>query len=352
MGPGRIARRRGPVGTLVLAIAAACALPGVAAAADAPAPPAPTAPAAPAPAPPGPPLRDGVIAPGVSIAGVDVSGDTAQAARAAVLAGALGPKLRRLVVDLNGRRFGIDPRTAGYTADLDRAIQAALTFGRSQPARPVNVPLAERVDRGRLRAVLAAKAKDVEVVPVDATLSFRNARPVVRPARLGEAVALDRAVDLVAGALVTRRHPDYPLPIQRVRPAVGSVGSALVINRETLRLSLYRGERLVRTFPVATGMASFPTPRGQFSIITKQLNPTWFPPSSPWAAGLGPIPPGPGNPLGTRWMGTSAPAVGIHGTNASSSIGTHASHGCIRMFIHDAEWLYSRVQVGTPILIV
>jgi len=148
------------------------------------------------------------------------------------------------------------------------------------------------------------------------------------------------------------RHPDYPLPLRRVRPAVGSVGSALVINRETLRLSLYRGERLVRTFPVATGMASFPTPRGQFSIITKQLNPTWFPPSSPWAAGLGPIPPGPGNPLGTRWMGTSAPAVGIHGTNASSSIGTHASHGCIRMFIHDAEWLYNRVQVGTPILIV
>ena len=339
---------------MALVAVAACAAPGVAAAdTTTPAPPA-VPPASPAPQTPAPPpvLRAGVIAPGVSIAGVDVSGDTAQGARAAVLAGALAPKLNRLVLDLNGRRFGIDPRAAGYSADLDQAIRTALTYGRAKPARRVNVPLAEKVDRNRLRALLDLKAKDVALVPVDATVSFRNAKPFVRQARLGETVDLDRAVDLVAGALVTRRHPAYPLPIHRVRPAVGSIGSIVVVNRETLRLSLYSGDRLVRTFPVATGMASFPTPRGQFSIVNMQRNPTWLPPNSSWAKGLGPVPPGPGNPLGTRWMGTSAPAVGIHGTPASSSIGTHASHGCIRMYIHDAEWLFNRVQVGTPVLIV
>ncbi len=73
------------------------------------------------------------------------------------------------------------------------------------------------------------------------------------------------------------------------------------------------------------------------------------PPNSSWAKGLGPIPPGPGNPLGTRWMGTSAPFVGIHGTPADSTIGTRASHGCIRMHIHDAEALYDQVVVGMPV---
>ncbi len=75
-------------------------------------------------------------------------------------------------------------------------------------------------------------------------------------------------------------------------------------------------------------------------------NPTWIPPNSPWAKGLEPIPPGPGNPLGTRWIGTSAPAVGFHGTPQDWSIGTAASHGCLRMHIPDVEKLYEQVQVG------
>ena len=86
-------------------------------------------------------------------------------------------------------------------------------------------------------------------------------------------------------------------------------------------------------------------------MIEKQKNPTWFPPDSPWAAGLGPVPPGVSNPLGTRWIGTSAPAIGMHGTPQSGSIGSRASHGCIRMYIHDAERLYELVDIGTPVYI-
>jgi L,D-transpeptidase ErfK/SrfK len=83
-----------------------------------------------------------------------------------------------------------------------------------------------------------------------------------------------------------------------------------------------------------------------------QMNPWWRPPDSAWARGLKPIPPGPGNPLGTRWMGLSAPGVGIHGTPDAASIGYSASHGCIRMYIPDATWLFDHVQLGTPVLIV
>ena len=107
-----------------------------------------------------------------------------------------------------------------------------------------------------------------------------------------------------------------------------------------------------RKFGVATGQAAYPTPLGNFEIVTKQRDPWWNPPDSDWAKGAEPIPPGPGNPLGTRWMGLSVPAVGIHGTPDAASIGYSASHGCIRMLVPEAEWLFERVEEGTPVFIV
>ena len=124
----------------------------------------------------------------------------------------------------------------------------------------------------------------------------------------------------------------------------------IVIDLSSFKLRLYRDGKAVMTFPIAVGMPAYPTPTGNYSIVNKQADPTWTPPpDSSWAKGLGPIPPGPGNPLGTRWIGTSAPLVGIHGTNAPSSIGTRASHGCIRMRIPDVEKLYEQVAVGMPV---
>jgi lipoprotein-anchoring transpeptidase ErfK/SrfK len=109
----------------------------------------------------------------------------------------------------------------------------------------------------------------------------------------------------------------------------------------------------VRSFRVATGRAQYPTPSGTFAVVDKQLYPWWYPPTySDWAAGLKPVPPGPGNPLGTRWMGLSAPGVGIHGTPDDASVGYSASHGCIRMHVWEAEWLFERVRRGTPVVIL
>jgi len=84
-----------------------------------------------------------------------------------------------------------------------------------------------------------------------------------------------------------------------------------------------------------------------------QMDPTWLPPNSDWARNAEPIPPGAENPLGTRWMGTSAPGVGMHGVPPSedSSIGTYASHGCIRMHNWDAVDLFGRVVLGMPVII-
>jgi len=153
------------------------------------------------------------------------------------------------------------------------------------------------------------------------------------------------------------------LPIEMPRPPTPSdagvtstCSPAITISRAGNNLHLYRflkGKTILwRRFGVATGQSSFPTPKGLFRIIEKQRNPWWIPPSSSWAKGAKPIPPGPGNPLGTRWMGISSPAVGIHGTPDAASIGYSASHGCIRMRIPDAEWLFNHVQVGTPVFII
>gem|GEM_PF-290853 len=118
------------------------------------------------------------------------------------------------------------------------------------------------------------------------------------------------------------------------------------------KLYLFSDGKLAKTYSVAIGQPAYPTPVGNWKIISKVRNPIWTPPKSPWAVGLDPVPPGPGNPLGTRWMGLSAPAIGIHGTDADWSIGTAASHGCIRMHIPDAEDLFTRVYIGTPVQIV
>lgn len=126
----------------------------------------------------------------------------------------------------------------------------------------------------------------------------------------------------------------------------------IVIDRAAHTLTLYRLDTVVKTYGVAVGSAQYPTPAGEFRIVTKQKNPTWTPPDSDWAKGEKPIPPGPDNPLGTRWMGLDAPAVGIHGTNSPASIGYSVSHGCIRMAIPDVEELFERVEEGTPVKIV
>jgi lipoprotein-anchoring transpeptidase ErfK/SrfK len=132
---------------------------------------------------------------------------------------------------------------------------------------------------------------------------------------------------------------------------IAALNGRIVVDQGECRLYFYEKGKLKKTYPVAVGQPAWPTPDGTFEVLIMAMNPTWIPPDSPWAQGLEPVPPGAGNPLGTRWIGTSAPGVGIHGTPSSWSIGTHASHGCIRMYISDVEELYEWVEVGMPVII-
>jgi lipoprotein-anchoring transpeptidase ErfK/SrfK len=116
----------------------------------------------------------------------------------------------------------------------------------------------------------------------------------------------------------------------------------IVVSIPDHRLILLDGERVIRTFDVAVGKPSTPSPKGDFRVITRVQHPTWFGPKRV-------VPPGKANPLGTRWMGLSVRGYGIHGTNAPGSIGKSASHGCIRMRNADVEELFELVPVGTQV---
>jgi peptidoglycan hydrolase-like protein with peptidoglycan-binding domain len=126
----------------------------------------------------------------------------------------------------------------------------------------------------------------------------------------------------------------------------------VIVRRDQHRLYFYKGARPLRVFTVATGGTWTPTPEGRFRIVNKYRHPWWYPPDSKWAHDLEPIPPGPDNPLGTRWMGISVPGVGIHGTPNPASIGYSISHGCIRMKKRDAESLFRLVRVGTRVWVL
>jgi hypothetical protein len=234
-------------------------------------------------------------------------------------------------------------------------VQAAVS--RTLEASPgQSVDLGVSFQRRLVQRYVAEVAKRFYDEPVNAALEGLgvDGRPLISRERSGRRVAKRLLEGSIAHALHTPRRAPLRLPTKPVAAAVtrADFGPVVVIARESKKLTLYDGRRVVRTFRIATGQATYPTPLGTFDIATKQRNPWWYPPpDSDWAEGKEPVPPGPGNPLGTRWMGLTAPLVGIHGTPDAASIGYSASHGCIRMLIPDADWLFDQVEVGTPVVI-
>jgi lipoprotein-anchoring transpeptidase ErfK/SrfK len=293
-------------------------------------------------APPPPPA---VIADGVTIAAVPVGGLTAEEAAPLVRAWFARP----FTFTLRGRTRVATPWRVGGSPRVAAALVSA------QAALPgESVPLRVRLNWTRHRAFVARLARAWRTPAVNSVARLRDLRPYITRARNGYSVLRPETREMIRHALAAHQRGPLSVPHRVLRPRItrANFGAAIVIRRGSHRLYLYKGSQYWRTFGVAVGMPQYPTPLGSFSIVTKQRNPWWYPPDSAWAAGASPIPPGPGNPLGTRWMGLSRSGVGIHGTPDSASIGYSASHGCIRMRIPEAEWLFERVRIGTPVFIV
>ncbi len=133
------------------------------------------------------------------------------------------------------------------------------------------------------------------------------------------------------------------------------LSDGIVINVPQRMLFRLRSGRIAAAYPVALGRPSWPTPTGEFQVMNRQIDKTWVVPPSIQAEMrakgkpvLTSVPPGPDNPLGRHWIGLSLAGIGIHGTNAPTSIYGLRSHGCIRLHPDDAAALYDDVGVGEP----
>jgi hypothetical protein len=285
--------------------------------------------------------------------------------------GSIPPLYAPIRVSVGGHQFTLDPVDVDVKLDALKTAKRAYYAGLNRPAnaKPADgaaayapdVPLAIDYARAKLTQFVAKVNRDVYIAPRDATLRITLRRMITRRAHEGRDLD-DRAFrKLVIAALTdpTGAPHDLKPGRNRVHVAVNTqdlrriYGTVLTVDRTHFKLRLFKHLRFSKSYGIAVGMAGLDTPAGRYAIHEKQVNPPWHVPHSAWAGSLqGQTIPGgaPNNPLKARWLGI-ANGVGIHGTAEDWSIGSRASHGCIRMHVSDVIDLYPRVPVGTTVLI-
>jgi lipoprotein-anchoring transpeptidase ErfK/SrfK len=300
------------------------------------------------------------IAAGVTAAGTDVSGLTLAEA-AGKLYNTFGFSVGRpLSTHAAGHKYAVNPSDLGFVYDVNKTARRAYNAGLKAHTQTIDVPLFVTYDAAKVNAYATKVAGDLKRDP-------RDARVDIKLKSIGKVASKDgRAIDATAlatsvGAALSDPAKDRILKpkVKVVHPKVTTAGlskaygTIITIDRGAFKLRLFKNLKLSKTYGVAVGMPAYPTPTGRFSIANKAVNPAWTAPNSPWAGAYANETVEGGsaeNPLKARWMGI-VNGVGIHGTGAPGSIGSRASHGCIRMTVPDVIDLYPRVPVGTPVLI-
>ena len=314
--------------------------------------------------------NDDQIAKGVTVGGVDVGGLDADAARSRIQHRVADPLMHGVTVTHGGKSFDLSPKAAGLRVDVGGMVDEALHVSRdggflSRVVRDItggkeNASIKPRVrySKSATRRLVARVRKSLDRPAKDATLSFPSLTGVDEKDGLKvKAAELQRRVD--KAILNPRGDRTVTAPTEVLKPKVTRDQLAernpavIIVDRGAFRLSLFKHLKLAKTYPIAVGQAGLETPAGLYHIQNKQVNAAWHVPNSDWAGSLaGQVIPGgsPDNPLKARWMGIFAGA-GIHGTDQIGSLGSAASHGCIRMAIPDVVALYDQVSVGTPVYI-
>jgi lipoprotein-anchoring transpeptidase ErfK/SrfK len=315
--------------------------------------------------------RKDQIADGVTIGGVDVGGMSFDEAKSAVERGLLAPLNHSLKVGYDGKSWELSGKSLKIHAELDHAVEEALDESQSGgfPARlvryvtggevekriPADISYSKQAVNAFVRKVAGAidrEAQDASVNPTGDSLEVvaahdgRKLRDNLLTRQIADAVLNADADHTIAarthsikpevtGSEVASKYPTY-----------------LTLDRSTFTLRFWKNLKLDKTYTVAVGMEGLETPEGLYHIQEKEENPVWRVPNSAWAGSLAgqTIQPGPEDPIKARWMGIFEGA-GIHGTEETESLGSAASHGCVRMSIPDVEELYDLVEVGTPIYI-
>jgi len=313
-----------------------------------------------------------IIPEGVSAGGVDLSLLTVDEATERLAADkGLAAQLRAdLILGAAGIPWKLTMREARLAFDARRTAERAALVptpvapdeGAEQGGTPVgvSVPLALTHSKAAVRAWVAKVARRTWRAPRPARLRMTLRHMLVRESKGGFRLnkrSVARKVNRALAGVDERRLHQRMLkvrPKRTTRQLRDAYPTVVTVDRDGFRLRLFKRLRISKRYNIAVGMAGVETPRGLYRVQNKAVNPAWTKPNSDWVpeGERGQVVPGgaPDNPLKARWLGVYN-GVGIHGTSEDWSIGSRASHGCIRMHVSDVIDLYDRVPVGTPVLI-
>jgi lipoprotein-anchoring transpeptidase ErfK/SrfK len=313
--------------------------------------------------------QDGQIASGVTIDGVDVGGMTAEDAESKLRRQLLRPLDRPLRAKFGEQTWKLSPAALKVRADVHGAVEEAVAASRegdifTRLGRYVGgdeIELALSADlaysRSAINKFVRKVADELDQEPRDASVEPGADELEVVASQPGRKVR-DNRLERELRAAVVGSDRTVTVHVHETKPEVTTTEVAqrypsyLTLDRGSFTLRLWEDLKLARTYTVAVGQEGLETPEGLYEIQAKEENPIWHVPESDWAGDLAgqTIPPGPSNPIKARWMAIYEGA-GIHGTEETASLGSAASHGCVRMAIPDVEELYDYVEVGTPIFI-
>ncbi|MEA2495337.1 MAG: hypothetical protein QOJ29_3248 [Thermoleophilaceae bacterium] len=316
--------------------------------------------------------RDDLIAKGVTVAGIDVSGMHRSEA-SDLLQRRLADRLDRPVaVRAGGHRFRLSAERAGVTTDVGGMVAQAvaasrdgnliqrswrgLTGGKVNTSIKLKLSYNDRAVRSLVRHI----ARRINREPKNASIKPSTGGLQTIGSKEGLALQGSDLRTRIRHALVTPgASRSLVAHTHIVQPEVTTDNLAdkypwyVVINRPSFRLTVYDHLKPKKTYKVAVGQVGLETPAGLYHVQNKAINPDWHVPNSAWAGDMaGKVIKGtdPENPIKARWLGIFDGA-GIHGTDELSSLGSAASHGCIRMAIPDVIEVYDEVPVGAPVYI-
>ena len=315
--------------------------------------------------------RNDEIAEGISVGGVEIGGmSRAEAERA--LERRLASSLEEpLVIRYDKEKFKLGTRKTDLTVDVAASVEAAIERTRSDNlfvrtyrgltggTIDEDLDVSVSYDEAAVQKMVDRVAGELNRPAVDAEVDISLAGVETVKEQTGIEVNTGFLAKALERKLITpEAKRELRVRVSKTKPKVTTAElaeqypSVIVVNRSTFTLQLYENLKPTLNYTVAIGAAGYDTPTGLYEIQNKQVDPYWTVPNSDWAGDLAGqvIPPGPSNPLKSRWMGIYNGA-GIHGTDATYSLGSAASHGCVRMAIPDVEELYEHVEVGTPIYI-
>ena len=318
--------------------------------------------------------REHQITRGITVGGVPVGGMKEAAARAKLRRAVLEPLNQPVVARYERKHYKLTPAQAKVGVDIDGSISQAIQRSRegnilARTARNLqgkqineDIKLDINYNHRAITRMVKRISRQIDRAPRDATLNLEKGDVNPTPSATGLSVrAAKLRSQLRRSLLSVDSSRSVKVRTKMVEPKVTSKDLAekypavVIVRRGAFQLSLYKHLKLTKTYGIAVGRVGLETPAGLYHVQNKAINPAWTMPNSSWVApgDRGKVIPGgtPENPLKARWLGIYAGA-GIHGTDDSGSIGSAASHGCIRMRIPVAEWLFDHVEIGTPVYIV